>query len=313
MANRCASSGPIAFRAPEAGTDRRQTVAGLRPDGAVRTRALLRLPVAALAAIVAMTSATLAGQSGEYVLGARDVLTITVFDQQDLSGEFGVDEDGTFAYPLLGRVNASGLTLRQLEGELKKRLAAGYLKNPQLSVTVGEYRSKKVFIVGEVRQPGTYTLMEQTTLIEALSRAGSTTADAIGEVVLVRPTAAQGASGPMLPGQADRAEVLRVDLKELEAGVLSKNVSVRDGDTIFVPRGDKIFVSGQVKSPGAYSIQKGTTLLQVLSLAGGVTDRGASGRTKVIRIVNGKKTELRLKHDDVVEPGDTIVVPERYF
>jgi polysaccharide export outer membrane protein len=302
----------------------RQVAAGLSATPAVRsgpssrpatgTRRLSVVGLAAKALLLVFAAATIAGaQENNYVLGAHDVLTITVFDQEDLSGAFTVDGDGSFTYPLIGRVNAAGLTLRQLEAELKKRLAAGYLKNPQLSVKVDEYRSKRVFIVGEVRQPGTYTLMANTSLIEALSRAGSTTADAIGEVVVVRGNGGGESTGPVLPDQAQQAEVVRVDLKELEAGVLSKNVNVRDGDTIFVPRGEKIYVSGQVKSPGAYSIQKGTTLLQVLSLAGGVTDRGASGRTKVIRIVGGQKKEFKLKLDDVVEPGDTIVVPERYF
>jgi len=72
-------------------------------------------------------------------------------------------------------------------------------------------------------------------------------------------------------------------------------------------------VAGQVKSPGAYPADRETTVLQVLSLAGGLTDRGAEGRIRVLRTIHGKKTEVKAKLTDTVQPGDTIVVPERFF
>jgi polysaccharide export outer membrane protein len=90
-------------------------------------------------------------------------------------------------------------------------------------------------------------------------------------------------------------------------------VQLQDGDTINVPKAQSVFVTGQVKSSGAYAVERGTTVLQVVSLAGGLTDRGADGRIRILRTVNGKKVELKAKLTDIVEPGDTIVVPERYF
>ena len=72
-------------------------------------------------------------------------------------------------------------------------------------------------------------------------------------------------------------------------------------------------VVGHVRSPGSFPVDKMTTVLQALSLAGGATDRGATGRIKIIRMQNGKKTEVKAKLNDVVQPGDTIVVPERRF
>ena len=112
---------------------------------------------------------------GEYLIGPQDVLTVTVWDSPDLSGKFTVETDGSFTFPLIGRVKAGGLTLRQFEAELKKKLADGYFKNPQVSVAVETYRSQRIFIVGEVRNPGTYPLTGDMTLIEAIARAGSTT------------------------------------------------------------------------------------------------------------------------------------------
>ncbi len=253
-------------------------------------------------------------QQADYVVGPQDVLSITVWDQNDLSGKFTVETDGSFTFPMIGRVQAGGLTLRQVENELKKRLADGYFKNPQLTVAVETYRSQRVFITGEVRTPGTYTLTGDMSLIEALSRAGSTTQFAGAEVVIVRSGDGKTANGPLLPNQAEGATSIRVDLKELQSGGLSQNVPLKDGDTIFVPAAETVYVFGQVKTPGAYPLRtKNTSVLQALSLAGGVTDRGSTGRIKIVRIVNGKKVEIKVGLTDLVQPGDTVVVPERYF
>ena len=79
-------------------------------------------------------------------------------------------------------------------------------------------------------------------------------------------------------------------------------------------RAENVYVFGQVKNPGAYPLrQKKTTVLQALSLAGGVTDRGSTGRIQIVRIVDGKKTEIKVGLTDFVEPRDTIIVPERFF
>src|SRR5438034_4556079 len=122
----------------------------------------------------------------DYVVGPQDVLTITSYDQADLSGKFAIEADGTFTYPMIGRVKAGGLTLRALEGAIKKQLKDdGYFRNPQITVAVDTYKSQRVFIVGEVRAPGTYPLSGNTNLVEALARAGPTLPDATGEAVIV--------------------------------------------------------------------------------------------------------------------------------
>jgi polysaccharide export outer membrane protein len=150
-------------------------------------------------------------------------------------------------------------------------------------------------------------------LIEALARAGSTTQDAGGEALIVRAQAGRQVAGPVMPDDDEGTEVLRVDIKEMQSGRLSQNVRLQDSDTVFVPRAELVYVFGQVKNPGAYPLQKGTTVLQALSLAGGVSDRGAIGRVKVARIVNGKRIELKVRLEDVVAAGDTLIVPERFF
>ena len=251
-------------------------------------------------------------QSTDYVVGPQDILTVTIWDQSDLSGKFGVDGDGTFSFPLIGRVKAGGLTLPEIEKELKTRLMQGYFRNPQLSVAVEQFRSQRIFIVGEVRTPGTYPLTGDMTLIEAFARAGSATKEAAGQAVIVRAPAGRS-SQPTLPGQQSESETVHISLKELETGSLSKNVALRDGDTIFVPRAETVYLFGQVKTPGAYPIQKDTTVLQALSLAGGVSERGSTSRIRIVRLVDGTKKEVNAKLSDGVQPGDTIIVLERYF
>jgi polysaccharide export outer membrane protein len=249
-------------------------------------------------------------QASDYVIGSPDVLSITVWNQDDLSGHYSVDIDGTFTFPLIGRVKAAGLTLREFEVELNRLLADGFFKQPQVTVAVEEFLSQRVFVVGEVRQPGTYPLTGGMRLIEALATAGSTAGSASGELLLMR---ADKAGGPLLPGLSEAAQVIRVDLRELQSGASSQNVLLRDGDTIFVPRAETIYVFGQVRSPGAYPIENDTTVLQALSLAGGVTEFGATNRINIMRLVEGEQEEIRVQLDTLVQPGDTIMVPERFF
>lgn len=260
------------------------------------------------------TSALSQTQSaGNYVIGPQDVLLISIFDQPDLGGKYTVEADGTFSFPLIGRVTAAGRTLREFEQELKKQLADGFFRNPQVSVAVEQYRSQRVFVVGEVRQPGPVPLTGGMTLIEALARAGSTLSSSSGEVAVVRQKDRRPTVGPTLPGAPEASEVIKVSIRTLESGALSQNVELQDGDTIFVPRAESIYVFGQVRNPGSYPIQKDTTVLQALSLAGGVTENGAMNRIRIVRLVDDKRTEIRVTEGDIVRPGDTLVVPERFF
>src|SRR5689334_10229868 len=154
--------------------------------------------VCLLATLLTPASEAQTGQPTNYVVGPQDILTITSFDQEDLSGKDHVDADGTFTFPLIGRVKAGGLTLRELEAELKRLLRDGYFKDPQVAVGVETYKSQKIHIVGEVRNPGTYPLTGEMSLIEAIARAGSMLPTASGEALVVRPKG-KAVSGPILP------------------------------------------------------------------------------------------------------------------
>src|SRR3954467_9426121 len=121
---------------------------------AFRRKGAFRLPLALTVGALAVPAVASAQTAGDYVIGPQDVLAIQVFDQADLGGKYTVETDGTFSFPLIGRVTAGGMTLRSFESELKKKLADGYFKNPQVTVGVETYRSQRVFVMGEVRSPG---------------------------------------------------------------------------------------------------------------------------------------------------------------
>jgi polysaccharide export outer membrane protein len=248
----------------------------------------------------------------DYVLGAEDVVKITIWGQGGISERFTIEGDGTFTFPILGRVTAGGLTPKQLQGELINRLRDGYFNDPRVTVVVEEYRSQHIFVIGEVKNPGAYPVSRPLTLIEALALAGSTTSNA-GSVALIRRRSDGAASrNPMIQTGSGITEI-RVDLTAIQQGILSENPILRDGDTIAVSRLAPIYVFGHVGRPGEYSVGKEATVRQVLALAGGISQRGAGGRIRIVRMVNGREQEIKAELDDRVTPGDTIVVPERYF
>jgi polysaccharide export outer membrane protein len=262
------------------------------------------------ASALLLLAAAVAAQT-DYRIGPQDVLTVTVFGEADLSGKYTVEQDGTFTFPLIGRVKAAGSTMREFEQELKKLLAKDFLKNPSVSITMETYRSQRILVMGEVRSPGEYLLTGDMTLLAALARAGGTSPAASREAVIVRSARRVASSGD--GGSGGDAEVIRVDLTDLQGGNMALNITLQDGDTVNVPKAQSVFVTGQVKQPGAYAVERGTTVLQVLSLAGGLGERGADSRIKIQRMVKGKLKEIKAKLTDVVEPGDTVIVPEKFF
>ena len=280
-------------------------------------------PAAAAAVPVPATApapAPSASPPTEYQIGPEDILRVTVYGHEDLTQTVVVQSDGTFVFPLIGRVKAGDMTPKELERKITILLSQGYIRNPQTTVLVQEYRSKTIFVVGEITRPGTYPLSGSRTLVEALARAGPGTSNAGSEVVIVRPHG--DVQGPVLPNQVEggeaagaqpTGEVIRVNMRDIQAGDISKNIALRPNDTVFVPQAPKVFVSGEVRSPGAYPFAPGTTIRQAISLAGGFTEDGSAGRLKVVRVVEGKSREIKVKLDDPVEPGDTIVVKSKLF
>ncbi|MBN2467641.1 MAG: polysaccharide biosynthesis/export family protein [Deltaproteobacteria bacterium] len=254
----------------------------------------------------------------DYEIGPEDVLEVMVWDHDDLTRELYVSQEGDFSYPLIGKVHAAGLTISQLEEEIKKRLSGRFIINPQVTITVKEYKSKRVFVLGEVggstasgQGPGTYPLAGKTTLMDVLSQAGGPTRDAGTEVIIIRPKNAPG--NPVSLAEAKKDEIIKVSLKSILEGDPSQNIYLEPNDTIYVSKANYFFVYGEVNKPGRYNLEEGTTILKAITTAGGVTEKAAVNRTKVVREKSGGKTEISVKMNDPVEPEDIIMVPESFF
>lgn len=281
----------------------------------------------------------------DYRIGPGDILRVNVFGQADLSQTVVVEPNGTFAFPFIGAVNAKDATTAEVETQIRTRLSKGYIRDSQVSVAVQEVRSKVVFVVGEVARPGTYPLPRETRLVEILSKAGPLSANAGSEVLVVRPSrpvdrpvlpqevaastkgnpkadskgskdAPKGASKGAAP-KADPAlpsgDVQKIDMREIQSGHLDRNIVLQPNDTVFVPQAARIFVSGEVRNPGAFAYTSGITARQAVSLAGGYTEDASKGSVRVVRNIDGKTKTVKLRLDDPLQPGDTVVVKAKWF
>jgi len=239
-----------------------------------------------------------------YVIGPQDNLSIIVTDENDLTGKYRVDTDGTISMPYLQRVPVAGLTLAEAQVKITTLLQAGYIKNPQVRVEVDQFKARSVIVNGEVRSPGKVTLPGTTiSLLEALILAGSPTANAANEVIVIHPPK---------PGEPP-GEPITVNRRELELGRAGREVVLQDGDIVNVPQAKRFYISGFVKNPGYYVLDVGTTVSQAIVLAGGLSDRGSDRRIRVNRVVDGKTLELPIELEDKVQPNDEIKIRARIF
>ena len=291
--------------------------------------------IAALLQLGVLGAGTARAQSA-YEIGSGDVIQVAVLGQPTFSGEFTVDGEGLIAYPFLGKVKASANSPAELERKLVTLLSDGYLRRPQVSVTVKQYRSQRVFVLGEVKAPGPYGLRDNRSLLTLLGDVGELLPTVGHEVVVIRPPAAPPAEpapsgesapegsaappppaatrgGPALPGEVPGSAVYRVNLRELRSGYADRDLRLEVGDTIYLPKAAHVYVTGHVSKPGTYAFEEGLTVFRLLAMAGSVTERGSEKGVRIVRLVDGKRRELRVKPTDVLQPDDTLHVPERFF
>jgi len=253
----------------------------------------------------------------EYVIGEGDLLRITVYDNPDLTTEARVSADGKITVSLIGEVVVSDKAVSEAERTIAKMLSDGYVVKPQVTIFITEFKSKKVTVLGEVGKPGIVVLRGASTLMEVLSDAGGITLNAGDAIVIQRKLISQSTTS--LSEKSDnekaRGEVsVVVDTKRLfEDGDVTANVPVQAGDSIYVPRAAFVYVNGEVKTPGAYKITKGLTVLKAITIAGGFTIKASEGRTKIIRKTEKGEIRIKAKFDDLVMPDDIIQVPESFF
>ena len=252
----------------------------------------------------------------EYKIGAKDLLEISVFGLNELNQTVRVSEDGKITLPLVGEVAVDGLTKSELEKKLAALLEAKYLQNPQITIFIKEYQSKRVSVMGAVGKPGDYELLGRQSLLQILSQAGGLTRDAAKEIIVMRRL--QDGSSVSHHISIDEL-ILRGDPKF--------NILIEPNDIVNVPVEMivPVYIFGQVKNPGALQVKKSgmPTLLQAIAQAGGFTDRAAKGSVLIKRKdAAGKEIEIKVNVKDILkgkkkdvqlEENDTVYVPESFF
>src|SRR5262245_49347643 len=220
-----------------------------------RLKSGLRMSVVALA--LSLGTAALAGQQkapADYIIGPSDVLSVTVFGQERLSGKFTVGSDGTFAYPYGDRVKAGGLTAQVVESDLRTRLGKNYLRDPQVAVSIETYRSQSVTVAGAVRSPSVLEFKGTMSALQALTMAGGPTDKAGTDALVIRSTEGGDTGKLETTKTANGLTQIRIDLQKL-LGLSGKadptqNIQLHSGDQVLVQAAAKVFVQGKVVRVG---------------------------------------------------------------
>jgi polysaccharide export outer membrane protein len=259
------------------------------------------------------------------VIGPDDTVTIMALNVEEISKPWRIGPSGELNLPMVGRVKAAGLTAQQLEGEISGRLKE-FVRDPQVTVFVSEFKSHPVTISGAVEKPGVLQVDRPTPLFAVLALAGGVK-DAGPTVTLTRQIENGAIPDPAAKESRDgKYSVLELPIESvLKGNGVAANVEVRPFDTVTVsqekhPR--MVFLAGEVNKPGAIELltQDQVSLTKALAMAGGVTHVAKPSRT-MIRHINGKGQETAFAFVDmkkimtgkakdlILSEGDVVIVP----
>jgi polysaccharide biosynthesis/export protein len=251
-----------------------------------------------------------------YRVGPGDLLELKVFEVDQLSQTVRVSEDGSITLPLLGRVVVEGLTQDGVVQKLTGLLQAKYVKNPQVTIFIKEYKNQQVAVIGAVEKAGSYELVGRKNLLQIISMAGGFSENA-SDVIFILREAPDGATS-----------TIPIDLKDLMVNGNQKlNIPIEPNDVINVPvdREIRVFVMGRVNKPGAVraKMSEGVTLLQAIADAGGLAEGAKESAILITRKDKaGKEQKLKInlkdilkgkKKDLVLQEGDVVYVPESFW
>lgn len=253
-----------------------------------------------LALVLIFVAAT--SLAADYQVGSNDSLDIVVYDNPDLSSSVRVSANGTINFPLIGEIKVVGSTPRQIEGLIRNKLISGkFLKDPQVRVNVAQFKSQSVAVLGEVRNPGKFVIEGESSVLDILAEAGGLVQSAGDRILLVKR-------------DGGGEKTLTVDMHNFNSGDFSENHQIGNGDVLIVPKNDSFYIYGEIRSPGLYRLERNMTVMQALSVGGGLTNRGTQkGLVISRRDGNGRVSELRVGLSDGIQPNDVIYVKESIF
>jgi len=264
----------------------------------------------------------------DYKIGPEDLLEISVFEEEKLNKTVRVSSQGNISIPLLGILMVKGLTANELEKEIRDLLSEKYLQDPHVGVFIKEYRSQRISVIGAVEKPGVFEVTGQKTILDMLTMAGGLRAgsdnDAGQLLFLIRPPRLEDEA---VKGGQDSEEskpkTYVIDLEELLVkGDLTLNLPLINGDVINVPASGKVFVGGEVKSPGGFPLKgKKMTVSQAIAMAGGLIPEAEGAETKIFRYSGkgGEKETISVNvyaiqkgesEDPYLKENDIIIVPK---
>jgi len=265
-----------------------------------------------------------------YVLGPDDQIAIRVLDVDEIgSTPLRIDSEGNIRLPYVGRVHAEGVTVEGLQSEVTARLKT-YMHDPDVTVSISEFRSQPVSVLGAVRNPGVHQLQGRKTLVEMLSLAGGLDTAAGPTVKITRQR--QWGRIPLRNAWEDSTgqfTVAHVSVKAiLEASSPEENILIRPHDVISVPRAEMVYVAGQVSKAGGFVLneRESISVLEALTLAGGADRLAAPQHSRILRrspsgpdrteipvdlrkILQGKGEDIAMQPDDILFVPDS--VPKR--
>jgi polysaccharide export outer membrane protein len=237
-------------------------------------------------------------------LGPGDAVRVTVFQNPDFNTETRLSEAGTIVFPLIGEQNFSGLTPAQAGARVADALKRGkFINNPQVTVQLVAVRSRQVSVLGQVAKPGKYPLDDATSkLTDILALAGGITPTGTDEVTV-------------LVTRNGKSETRVVDVPAMmRTGDTKANFDIRGGDTIYVQRAPVFYIYGEVQKAGSYRLENNMSVMQALSVGGGVTPRGTERGMRIHRRNgDGKVFKLEAQPTDIVQADDVIYVRESLF
>jgi polysaccharide export outer membrane protein len=266
----------------------------------------------------------------DYKIGGYDVLSITVYEEKDLSLEsIRVSADGFISFPLIGRFRVADMATSEVEKLIKLKLAEGdYLLDAHVSVMVTKYEGRKFSVLGAVKSPGNYPLQAREKVLDGISKASGLASESDSQG---RPLAGEAQTAMIIrtlnPGKSDASKiVIHFDLQGLLKGSDQlSNIYLADQDVLYIPKADFFYIIGEVRNPGSYAFtKKDITIVEAISMAGGFTRIAARNKTRIVRLENGVEKILDVKVDAItkagkmiqavpVRPNDLIVVPESFF
>lgn len=260
-----------------------------------RVYACLLALLLAVSAISAMASDT--------PLGAGDALKISVFGNPDLSLETKVSEAGSITFPLIGNVAVAGLSTADAEKKISGLLTGGgFLRKAEVNILVTDLQSQQVSVLGQVLHPGRFSVNGKRSVTDMLAVAGGVGPEGGDTATVVRTR----------NGKTTKQVVNLVDM--IQSADMSANLDLVNGDMVFVDRAPKFYIYGEVQRPGGYRLERNMTVVQALSVGGGLTPRGTERGLRIKRRdAKGNTQMIDVKNDEMLKADDVVYVKESLF